>query len=376
MSRPLLSSCMVWCLTLVAATPAPALAQAVSGVGIVAVERYTFADPSAVGRRSVTLTTMPFGAQAQLTPFLSLSVSGAYARGSVELADGTSNISSGPTDTELRLTLSPGPWLAVSTALLAPTGRASQTAEEAEVAGLLAADLLPFRVSNWGTGGGADVSVSSTLVAGRTAVGVRIGMHAARAFEPLVEHRFSYRPGNQLYGRVAVDNNVGRSGKLSTHLTVQRFATDELDGRNLYRSGDRAQLVTAYAFAGRSGSSGVVYAGAAHRNGGVLLTDDAKRPAQTLLLAGAGVRLRSRIGVLAPDADVRVLRSADGRDQGYVTGLGGALELRAGAVTVMPSLRYRYGAVVADADARSALSGTEGAIAIRFRTSPARQARP
>jgi hypothetical protein len=43
---------------------------------------------------------------------------------------------------------------------------------------------------------------------------------------------------------------------------------------------------------------------------------------------------------------------------------------------VMPSLRYRYGAVVADADARSALRGTEGAIAIRFRTSPARQARP
>jgi hypothetical protein len=330
-------------------------------------EHYTFGDADAVGMRSISLLTAPFAIQPFGTRAISLQISGAWASGTVERSDGTVTTLSGPTDMEVRLSVSPKRFITVTSALLLPTGREKQTAEEADVAGIVAADLLPFRISNWGSGGGADVSASLTAPAGPLVIGVRAGYQVAREFEPLEGRTFAYRPGNQLYVRGAFDYNAGRTGKLSAHLTVQRFDNDQIDGQNLYRSGNRTQFIGSYAFAASRRTSAVVYAGAMHRDRAVVLTEEMQRPTQNLILAGGGVRLRAGGAVLTPSVDARVFRSEGGVGQGYLAGAGSAVEFRlGGGTTIAPSARVRIGTVESGAGGSSGITGVEGGLAVRF----------
>jgi hypothetical protein len=329
-------------------------------------ESYTFDDPSAVGLRAITLLAVPVVVQPIATRALRLIVSAAYAEGTVERVDGSKATISGPTDTEVRVFLSPQQALTLSAALLVPSGKARQTTEEAEVSGILAAELLPFRVSNWGMGGGADASVSLAVPAGALALGLRAGYQVSREFEPLDGQPFVYRPGNQLYGRVAADLNVGRAGKLSAHVTVQQFRADELDGQNLYQSGDRLQAMASYAFAAGSRSSAVVYAGALHRAQPTLTTAAGTAPTRDLWLAGGGMRLGTPAGVLTPGVDLRVFRRDDGLGQGFAAGFGSALELRFGDGTVaIPSARYRIGRIVASEGVETNFTGVDLSVTLR-----------
>jgi hypothetical protein len=337
-----------------------------SAGAMVTVERYTFDDATAIGLRSVSLLTVPFAVQPMGGRVVSATVSGAFAHGTIERADGSTTSLAGLTDTEIRIGISVSPLLMLGSSLVLPTGSARHDEKQAEVAGIIAADLLPFRVSNWGSGGGADVSLASAVKAGATAMGVRIGYQVGRGFEPLAEQSFIYRPGNQIYGRLAVDHNVGRSAKLAAHLTVQRFADDQIDGQNLYRAGDRLQLITSYAFAAGAASA-VLYGGVLHRSRSVVLTNDSDRPTQDLILAGGGMRLRTALGMLAPDADLRLFRSGDGIGQGYAGGVGTGLEVRAGAgMVLVPSARVRTGRIIARADAETRLLGIDAGLAVRF----------
>jgi hypothetical protein len=362
-------SCLVRMLPLLLALPATADAQQpITPVGVMAgVEHYTFADPAVVGLKSITLITTPFAVQPLATRSLQLLLSGAFAHGSVERDDGTNASLSGLTDTEIRATFAAPRYVSVSAALLLPTGSATHTAEEAQVAGVVAADLLPFRVSNWGSGGGVDVSASVAAPAGPFNVGARVGYQLAREFEPLDEQPFAYRPGNQLYGRLAVDYNVGRSGKASAHLTVQQFSADEVDGTNLYQSGNRIQLIGSYAFLAGARTTAVLYAGGLHRARPTIFGDATERPTQNLLLAGGGLRVPTGFGALAPSVDVRVFRSEDGLGQGYAAGLGTAAEMRLGGRAVLaPSVRGRIGRIVASEGVETGLFGIDVGLGVRL----------
>jgi hypothetical protein len=352
-----------------ALSAAPLAAQhTMSGGALVGFERYTFAEPDVVGIRDVTLVTLPFAVQPYGTRTVQLLIRGAFAAGHIERADGSRASLTGPTDTEIRLSFSASRIFGLSTALLLPTGRSTHTAEQAAVAGIMAADLLPFRVSNWGSGGGADASATAVFPAGPLNLGFRVGYQVAREFEPLDEQPFVYRPGNQLYGRVAVDYTVGSSGKASAHVTVQNFSADELDGSNLYQSGNRVQVMGSYAFVAGARSTALIYAGALHRAGPTVFGTSAQRPTQNLLLAGGGFRVPVSFGVLTPGVDLRVFRSDDGLGQGYAAGFGTAADVRVGSggVTVVPSLRLRIGRVVISEDAASGLVGLDSGFAVRF----------
>jgi hypothetical protein len=342
--------------------------QAGMSAGVLAgVEHYTFSDPAVTGMRSITLIATPFAVQPVALSALQLTLSGAFASGRIERDDGSTATLSGLTDTEIRATFSAPRYFGVSAALLLPTGRATHNAEEAEVAGVVAADLLPFRVSNWGSGGGADLSATLAVPAGPLNVGVRFGYQLAREFEPLDEQPFVYRPGNQLYGRLAVDYNVGRSAKASAHLTVQQFDADEFDGSNLYQSGNRVQLMGSYAFVAGARSTAVLYAGGLHRARPTIFGDVTERPTQNLLLAGGGMRVPTGFGALAPAVDVRVFRSDDGLGQGYAAGIGSTAELRLGATaTAVPSVRARVGRLVASEGVETSLLGFDIGLGLRF----------
>lgn len=333
------------------------------------VQHFSFSDAEAVGLESLTLVTVPVAANVVLGDQITLRLASHWARGSRTDAGGATSSISGPTDTELSATVSLADGSAAITAVAAlPTGNATHTLEEANVAGLIASDLLPFRISNWGSGGGFGVRALGARSFGRWGAGASVGYFVASDFSPVADDRLVYRPGNTLQVRAAVDGNVGRAGKASLEVSYQTFGEDVADERNLYRSGDRFQAVGSYAFAAGRRSSAVVYLGAMHRAGGEFQAAGRQIPAgpQTLLMAGAGARVRLGGALLLPTVDLRALRSDDGIDQGFDSRLGLAAELgTVGGWTLVPLARAHLGRIEVVQGVESSFLGVDLGLTVR-----------
>ena len=71
------------------------------------------------------------------------------------------------------------------------------------LAGVVAAELLPFAVTNWGSGGSAGGDLALAFQGGGWGLGISGGYRAASEYEPYVGETFAYRPGNQLRFRLA-----------------------------------------------------------------------------------------------------------------------------------------------------------------------------
>jgi hypothetical protein len=335
--------------------------------GGVGYEVYNFGSAASVGIESLSLLTTPFAARSGLFGASSLTVSGSFAAGTLTRADGSSTTISGLTDTNVQVDMPVGRDAVVLTAIVAlPTGKATQTLEEAEAAGAFAADLLPFRVSNWGTGGRIGLATSFVHTAGDFGLGLSVGYSVAGEFELLEEDERAYRPGNEIRIRAAVDRTIGRSGKAALQVTAYRFGTDELGGQNLYQSGNRYSAIGSYAFAAGQGSNGILYTGLMHRANGTFLDVSQDAPSQDLILAGGGLRLPVGTVRLLPSVDARVFRSADGAGQGYATSVGASAEMPAGTLTVVPSLRGRFGNVIVREGQESGFTGADVGLMIRF----------
>jgi hypothetical protein len=353
-----------------AAAASPAAAQSMLAAGG-AFESYTFADPTAAGVERISLATTPFVARLGLGRRMTAEVVSHYARASLVRADGSEATLSGPTDTDVRLSVRVTEALTLTGAFAVPTGNATHSLEEAEIAGIVAADLLPFRVSNWGSGGGGRIQAALAMPVGQFGVGLVAGYGVAREFEPLLDDQRAYLPGNELSVRLAVDRTFARSSKLALQFGMHRFDEDALDGQNLYRSGNRYEGMGSFSFAAGRTSSGVVYAGVLRRESGTLLLETSPTTGQTaaqdLILVGTGFRVRAgRSTTLLPALDGRVFRSEDGVGQGYTLGLGLGAELGAGSFRFVPSARARFGRLVVRDDVESGLRGFEAAITVRF----------
>jgi hypothetical protein len=335
----------------------------------VRLEAYSFGDPEKVDLERVVLVTVPLTVIVPLTRQLELGVNGAYARGEVRRGDGSEAALSGPIDTEVRLTAALAQdRLRLGIVALLPTGRSELTAEELDVAGVIAADLLPFAISNWGTGGGIGVNAAAAVPVGfNMAVGVSGGYVVTREFEPRSDASFAYRPGNQLHVRAALDRSFGSAGKASLQLIYQQFSQDRSGDANLYQAGDRLQAVASYAFAAGATASGVVYGGYLRRQQGryaevVLLT-----PAQDLIYGGAAVRVPLGGFVLLPTVDVRVLGNEAGLEQGYTLSAGAGAELPLGRLLLAPLARARFGSLTIREGLDSGFTGFELGFTARTR---------
>lgn len=327
-------------------------------------DSYSFDRTEALG--SVSLLSLPFAAGLRLGSWASVSLSGTWAEAVVSREDGQSRIQ-GPTDTQLQATVSLADGTASITGIvLLPTGHSSHTDEEAAVASLIASDLLLFRVSNWGTGGGGGIRASATRRVGAVGAGLSVGYFVGQDFSPADGEDFRYRPGNNLVVRAALDRAVGRAGKASLQLTYRQYSDDRLNGSNLFRTGDRYQAIGSYSFASGRTSSAVVYAGALHRTEGVFLSDLTSTGGQTFVVVGGGARLRSGSVLFLPSVDLRALRRADGLGQGYDGRIGGSVEWTSGSVTLAPSARFHVGRVSLLPGVDSRFIGTELGMAVRF----------
>ncbi|MGH7468250.1 MAG: hypothetical protein ACRENP_09715 [Longimicrobiales bacterium] len=329
-------------------------------------EVFRFRTPAVVNVESIELVTVPLTARARLSNAVAVEALSAWAVGRLVRSDGSESRLAGPTDTELRVLLGLGRGLVTITGIAQlPTGSSALSLEEVDVAGLIAADVLPFRISHWGAGGGFGLNAAVTRRLGEYAAGLSAGYVVARKFEPLDQDAFEYRPGNQLHIRAAVDRTIGTTGKAALVVSWLHSAEDEVDGNNLFRAAPRYEAVGSYAFALNSGA-GIVYLGYLRRAGGEYLQVQRILPVEELLFAGTGVEVRVGAGKLRPRVDLRVLRREDGVGQGYTASLGADFEWPIGTLVVIPTARARVGNVLLREAAESAFTGFDIGLGLRF----------
>jgi hypothetical protein len=355
-------------LLLLGVLPRQAVGQELSGVTGGFFESYEFLAPEAAGVRRVSLATLPFGARVPIVDRLSAELRGAFARGSMTRDDGTEITLSGLTDTELRANVEVlREILTVSAAVLLPTGQSTQSLEESELAGLVAADLLPFRISNWGSGGGAAAVTTLAVPVGGFGLGISAGYTVGQEFEPLADDELAYRPGDELRVRMVIDRNIGPSAKASLVLGGQGYRDDELDGRSVFQPGDRYEAIGSVAFRSGGQSSAVIHGGFQHRGQGTLLDETLETPAQDLYSAGVGFRIPRGITTLVPSAEIRIFRRSDGVGQGHLAALGASAEWPLGTVMALPTLRARFGKALLWDGAESSVRGVEIGLGFRYR---------
>ncbi len=356
--------------------PALAAGQTV-GVGPV-VQAYQFDNATAAGIKSIQLISTPFAVTVPVMPTLAVAVSGAYARGVAKAEGGEQVTLQGLTDTNIDVTFGVGlDWLIVTAGASLPTGNNTHSLEESLVAGVVAAELLPFAVNTWGSGGNAGATVAAARQVGSWGLGLSAGYRVASEYEPLQSQTLSYRPGDQLQLRVALDRDVGTSGTFSVLFGAQRYGNDQISGSELFRSGLRLDAIVSYAFALGLRSSALVYGGVNHRANGTLLQQESAlggatdTPAQQLFLAGADVRLPvGRRAALRPTADLRVFRAEDGASQGWISAVGVGFDYRVAGtnsgrrLVLTPSAKARFGRVIVSDDLETGVVGWEAGLTL------------
>jgi len=331
-------------------------------------QSFSFDKADLVGMENLRLISLHFAAAVPIVQQLSLDVSGAYARGTMGRGSLDQLEISGLTDTQVSLTFSPNAYFDLTAVALAPTGKETQTLDESIVAAAMASDLLPFSVSNWGTGGGGGASASVKGPLGPVGAGLSVGYIAGREFQPL-DGLFQYRPGGLLRIVGAMDATVGEASKASVKVTYHRYGQDAVDGTNLFQSGDRFQALASLAFPIGPASSGIAYASMTHRQGGTVLGQlpvVQESVPQNLFIVGGGMRMPVGTAVLQPDAEIRVLRRSDSTGQGFDLGAGAKIELRSGRSLFAPSARVHFGNLDLGAGASSRVLGLEVGLTARF----------
>lgn len=358
---------LAFALAAFAATPVTAQTPVQTfGAGI-AFERYSFADPQEVDIESLSLFTVPITGRVGLGRRLALGVRGAFASAQLVRADGSDATLSGLTDTQVTLRLEIGRNAAAITAIgLLPTGSTSLDDDEIEVAGAIAADVLPFRISSWGTGGGGGLAFSAARpIGGGFVGGLSLGYVVARSFQPLSGDDFEYRPGDQMHVRAAVDHTIGNASKVSLAFTFQRYGEDESDGVNLFQTGDRIQTVGTLNFGVGARANGLLYTGWMRRTDGEYRQPSQLLPAQDLVYGGAGLRVPVGSAILQPSAELRVLAAGGGAGKGYTLATGLSVEMPVAGWTVIPTARARFGSAEVEQGGSSGFTGFELALTTR-----------
>lgn len=343
---PLVVAALASALTLTLAPHLAAQQLRESAAAGLSFENFSFTNHEAVGLEQVTLITTPLAVTIPVAG-VRFDLSGALARGELTRADGSHAALTGPTDTRVALSVPIGDRLAEVTAFaVLPTGAGIENGSAADVAGVIAADVLPFSISHWGSGGGAGLAASVRQTMGSAEVGFGASYLLARAHDA-AEHTglIDYRVGDQLGLQFGVQGPVGRGGIASLDLRFLRSAEDQLASSNLYRAGNRIEAVGSYAFALGGASSAVLYAAGHHRQRGEALLDATRdSPAQALARAGAALRVPVRGSTMfLPQVDARAYRSEDGTGRGMLGAATAALEFNRGLMRLEPRVRAQVG---------------------------------
>ncbi len=338
-----------------------------AGVGAgVQFQVFDFSDPSEASLSNVTLLTVPVGGQVALTDQLTVEAGGYYAWGEVDRPGGRTSELSGLTDVNVRASLKLANDRVTLTALgRVPTGKEAYTVRELDVLGVVASDLFPFRVSNWGSGGGLGLRASVGQQLGAVNTALSVGYFRSGEFDPLEDELVSYRAGDNLQVQAAASAPVGPAGQLSFQAGHQWFADDQLQDTNVFEPGSRWNVRSQYSFPVGRRSAGYLYGGYHRREQGVPIELFRPSASQDLVLAGGGLRLRVGDVRVRPAVDARLLRRGDGTSEGEAIRVGGEAEWRLEGLTLIPSLRGHLGSLTVRDDTSSGFVGLDIGLTIR-----------
>ncbi|GMR11885.1 MAG: hypothetical protein BMS9Abin29_0070 [Gemmatimonadota bacterium] len=336
----------------------------------------------ALGIDVANLLLVPIAYRFSVNEKFSADVYAAWAEGRVERGNQTF-VLNGAVDTRVRLSFQASPWAVLTVGAALPTGNATHNTEEAVVASVLSSDLLGFNEATWGTGLAITTGMATVHRIGSWGVGLGASYRLADDFAPSADTAFSYSPGNESRIRLALDRNVGETGKFTGGVMFQTFQSDQLDGRNLFQAGDRVRVDASYAFRAGSSTWNLFVANLWRTDGdlslqliddtGTVLGDSIlSTGSQNLFMAGIGgaVPVGSTV-YIHPMVDVRI---QDRNDDGF--GAGSGWILRGGlnlplrlfrAFDLFPRVRGLFGQLKAEGGASEGFWGVETGATIRFR---------
>lgn len=336
----------------------------------------------ALGIDVANLLLIPIAYRFSVNEKFSADLYAAWAEGRVERENETF-VLNGAVDTRVRLSFQASPWAVLTVGVALPTGNATHDTQEAVVASVLSSDILGFNEATWGTGFAMTTGVATVHRIGSWGVGIGASYRLADDFEPSADTAFSYTPGNESRIRVALDRNVGETGKFTGGVTFQTFQSDQLDGRNLFQAGDRVRVDASYAF--RAGSStwnafvanlwrsdGDLSLQLIDNTGAVLGDSIISTGSQNLLIVGIGgaVPVGSTV-YIHPMVDLRLQqRSAAEVATNTAWVLRGGVDLPLRLFTAFdffPRVRGLFGQLIAEGGASKGFWGIETGATIRFR---------
>lgn len=314
----------------------------------------------------VTLLTVPVAGRAEVGEGLTLEAGGYYAYGQVDRPDGSTSSLSGLTDATVRASLDLADNRLTLTALgRVPSGPESYTLEELDVLGVVASDLFPFRISNWGKGGGVGLRATTRPQLGGVNTLLSVGYFRSGEFDPLERQLVAYQPGDNLDVRAGATVPVGAASQLSIRSGFRTYAEDELEDTNVFEAGDRWHVRGSYSFPVGGEAAGFVYGGFHRRDRGTALRLLRSAADQDLVLAGGGFRFLVGQVRVRPTVDARLLRRGDGRSEGEALRVGGSAEWGLGEITLIPVVRGHLGQLTVRPGTESGFVGFDLGLTVR-----------
>jgi hypothetical protein len=337
-----------------AALPIAAMAQGDVPVGSVrflsGFEARGLSFKAGLGLKSASEYAVPLGVMWTATPRLSFDFGVRYASASrtPETAGRPKATISGLTDAQLRGVFQLVPDVVVLTVSAnLPTGKTKLTADELLAAGVVASELIPFPVANFGSGSNVTGGLAVAVPVGGWAVGVGGSYRLTSGYTPLAAIDSSYKPGGELRVRVGADRVVGQ-GRVSLGFTYSSFAEDEFGGSRLFQPGKR--YITQGSWSFPLGNLGLaLYAWDLYRDAGTVLVGGGTTEKQMVLTGGVLASIQIGRNVLRPQVEYRIqsIQSAGTSKlsaAGHLLSLSARYQLSLGErYALLPAVRFDTG---------------------------------
>jgi hypothetical protein len=326
---------------------------------------------SGLGINSLKEFAVPVGLAMPIGSRLNVDAGTYYVSAQRTDASGSQTIN-GLTDVILRGAYQLKPDVAVFTfAVNLPTGHKTLSGDQVAVASAVATDLVPFPVSNFGTGFSVTTGLAWATPVGPWALGIAGSFRYNGAYQPISDtsaglDTLRFRPGGEVRLRIGADRIVGQ-GRLSFGVTYSTFANDEF-GSQSRSPGTR--LIPQFSWSTPLGinNSLVVYGWDVYRN----VDENAsvnQGVKQNTMALGAMASLRSGArNSLRPQFELRKGWQGPGglHNAGTLVGLGLRYQMAASErLTLTPGFRVDLGNLTTSSGGSASVTGLSFSLTAR-----------
>ncbi len=292
--------------------------------------------------KSASELAAPLGVTLPISRRITLDVGTYFFHAERKDSSGASTSVSGLADVVLRGAFQLKPDVAVLTvAVSVPSGQGTLSSSQDSVARAVATDLIPFPVTNFGTGVNVTTGLAFAAPVGPWALGLAGSYRYNGSYEPFENNPVSLKPGGEVRFRVGADRIVGQ-GRVSLGLTFSSFSNDEF-GSSARSAGSR--IIPQASWSLPVGNNNLAfYAWDIYRNVSASVADTSI--ARNTLAGGAVLALRMGRNTLRPQVEFRHAWNWSSGSAGTLLGLGAHYSIAAGTrLTFVPGVRFDTGSL-------------------------------